>query len=238
MIGGRSGTKSAVAIPVPIQPDAHFRFQAALRRDDFLERLPAFSGPAPDRQANPALVRRVCSRVVGLHGFLPGHPVCWLRLCGLGFPAPRLTPSGCRSCRAACGEPHAPADPGGAAVEADRQRGPDALDPGSSAHDYRPTLLPAIDYGPADPNLDRARLGRDQCLSLLLTVESGLPAGIGELPVCPGAAGGSRDPALRLVRRLCPVHRPVHRLGRLLSAARTVGGPGSACPCTPCRARP
>ena len=95
--------------------------QGTVRRHHLHQCLPAVPGPAADRQADPAVVRRLGGGVVDLHGVLPGRAAGRLRLCGLDHAAAARARAGAAARRAAAREPGLPADRDQRALEAGRQ---------------------------------------------------------------------------------------------------------------------
>ena len=120
------------------------------------------------------MVRWLSSRVVDLHGVLPGRAAGRLRVLRLGYAALEREGAGAIARRAAAREPRVFADRHQRALEADRLRRPDAVDPRLAARHHRSALLSALDDRAAGAVVGGAHALGCAGLSLLFAVEPGV----------------------------------------------------------------
>ena len=195
------------AHPIPRTPDV------PLCRNDLLQRVPAVPGATADRQADPALVRRLVRGLDDLPGVLPERPPGRLRLYRLDHPPAGAEETGVAAYRPAGRQPGRAADHRRRLLEAVGRRRPGAAHPRTAAGHDRPALPPAVDHRAAGTGLVRAHLPRCRALPAVRAVEPGLDARPAVLPCRDRAMGEHGRAVMGLVGRLLRV-RPAVRGGR------------------------
>ena len=161
--GTARGARTRCRMPRGL-PDRFRRADAALRRHDLRQRVPAVPRPADHREADPAVVRRLGRGVDDVPRVLPERAARGLRVLRT-WTVRRFAPRTQVLLHIAllAAEPRSrAADRSRRALEARRQREPVVADPRPARRDDRPAVFPAVDDEPAGAGVVRARASRAQ----------------------------------------------------------------------------